>query len=121
MKEKLKNTVTKVKTHLKENKELYIGGSCALALGVVSGAILSRDISVSPTAVVIGDNNVVDQSTVINVVRNGHPGKALLDPTSGVQYPSINAAAKAFDVSASTIRARVADGVLIHLGDALPA
>lgn len=121
MKEKLKNAVTKVKTHLKENKELYIVGGCVLTAGAIAGTTLSKHVSVSPNAIVIGGNNVVDQSTVINVVRNGHPGKALLDPMTGVQYPSINSAAKAFDVSTSTIRARISDGTLLHLGDALPA
>lgn len=130
-----KEACTGIKNHVIEHKELYIG----LGIGVLltSAAVLvnetcneiecgddetpeaNAEISQKVLAFKTGDvtQNVHIEQTVI---RRGHPGKAILDPETGMQYPSILYAADHFGIAPATVRKKIRDGELIHMGDALP-
>lgn len=101
MKEKLKNTVTKVKTHLKENKELYIVGG----VSAVVGGVLTYAATKSTPAV----NNSQSQLIAINSPQTmevfiealGDPGNIIQDVDTGIIYASQGQAARELGVSAS--------------------
>lgn len=119
LQEKVKAKLKKAKEHIVENKETYISGAVCLVVGVAVGSHLDK-ITVSPKSIVIGNNNHIDQSTIINVTRNAHPGKVIFDPSTQTQYPSITTAAKALNVSRAHVRSLIETDALIHLGDAPP-
>lgn len=115
MKEKLKNTVTKVKTHLKENKELYIVGGVS---AVVGGALTYAATKSTPAV-----NNSQTQLIAINSPQTmevfiealGDPGNIIQDVDTGIIYASQGQAARELGVSPSRVSDHL-NGRLEHIG-----
>ncbi len=86
----------KVKTHLKENHQIYIG----VAVGFVAGTVVILVSTKSPTiiaykgVVVFGKNNTV----VANLARRGHPGWTIICNETGVPFSSQNYAAQCMNL-----------------------
>lgn len=95
----MKEQFEKVKTHVKNNKKVYIAAGVGVAVG--AGVVLCLGDRVNVTQIAIGKNNVLKQTTLL--VRRGHPGFVIKCKETGEVFASQNRAAEALGVSARSI------------------
>lgn len=91
--------IEKVKTHFRENKNVYVGTTCGIIVGAVAYAF------VGPKSIQIVDNfNIKYRSPTSNLVitqlvRRGHPGNLVLCKETGEVFASQNRAADAMGIN----------------------
>lgn len=107
----------KIKQHVKDNKVTYIVGvSCVAAGAAVGGVIVylklngvSVDSSVDVSQVIAYKSPVtVNNTTIVELVRRGHPGFRVRNVETGEEFASIKRAAEMFGISATTLRRHLA-------------
>jgi hypothetical protein len=106
----MKEQIEKVKTHVKDHKELYIGIGIGVAVTTVIAVVACNKVNVSQ--VVIGNNNHLEQTTLL--IRRGHPGFVIKCNETGEVFASQKRAAEAMDLSVTTL-ARHLKGASPHV------
>lgn len=89
-------TIDQVKTHLRENKKVYIVGGACLAVGVLAGVAFVRtgDIVVSGSNnQIVGKAKTVNQ-VMIQMVERSTPSKPVHLVGTNLYFNSLNEAAR---------------------------
>lgn len=119
-------TKEKVSDHFRNNWKLYVThATTAVVAGTIGGIAAGRKAAISDNfddsqnaTVIFGKQVAKNHSTINNNVTitqtKGHPGNVIEDLATGIKYLSQADAAKAFGVSANTLRKALNDngGVL---------
>ncbi|ADD80956.1 gp065 [Rhodococcus phage ReqiPepy6] len=99
-------TIDQVKTHLRENKKVYIVGGACLAVGVLAGTTLltkeSPEIVVNPKIQQIMSWKPT-ATLKVHIEALGDPGNIIQDVTTGTVYASQGQAARALGVNPARI------------------
>lgn len=103
----------KIKTHVKENKVVYIVGASCLATGAaIGGAIVylkfnggNVDGSVAVTQGLAYKSPVtITNTTIVELVRRGHPGYKIQCMTTGEEFASIRRAADMLGINRNDLQ-----------------
>ena len=114
----------RVKNHVKENKAAYIVGAAGVAVGAAVGGTLvylkmqgvNVDSSVSVMQGVAFKSPVtVNNTTIVELVRRGHPGFRIQNVETGEEFASVRRVAELFGISRTTLM-RHLDGSLPDAG-----
>lgn len=103
--------IEKVKTHVKENKKLYIGIGIGVAVGVTVTVILAKTDVINITdsfKLELGTIKYKSPTTTNNIVvtelaRRGHPGNMIMCNETGEVFASQNRAAELLGLSPSNL------------------
>lgn len=115
--ERVKDQGRKFKAHFQRNKTTYLA-SAGTAVVAVVGTVLV--VNRTPRASLIHSTSLMNykpktrNSVVFKVEALGDPGNVVRDTTTGVCYPSQNAAARALDVAPARISENL-QGKLDHV------
>jgi hypothetical protein len=97
----------KIKQHLVENKRVYIAAGVGMVVGIVIGGVTVYLLKngnavpqISQKAIGIWNTQV---ATLITIDAPGNSGNVIQDLSTGIIYPSQNAAAKALDIDKANI------------------
>ena len=94
-----KNAFDKVKTHIQDNKKIYIVGGACLTAGLIGGALIVKAYQPAPIKVQPKINQVLswkpEATLEVYIEALGDPGNIIQDTTTGTIYASQNQAAKA--------------------------
>ena len=103
-----KNTLDKVKTHIRENKKYYVTGGLVVGAAAIGTAGYILGTKTSPKEVENAITTSIKQQGLVwkssptievTVEALGDPGNIIQDTTTGTIYASQNQAAKALNVS----------------------
>jgi hypothetical protein len=106
--------VAKAKTHVQENKKIYLVGSTCLIVGLVSGYFFHNTaVSTSIRSIRLwspGDNNLMS----IYITPLGDPGNVIQCVETGTIYASQGQAARELGITASALSQHLA-GKKVHV------
>lgn len=98
------NRLQKVKTHLKENKKVYLVGGACLVIGALGGLAYSRN----KKNIIAQINYKSPGALNVYIEALGDPGNIVQDTTTGIVYASQGQAAKELGLSAARISEQLA-------------
>lgn len=110
------NKLDKIRTHISENRKVYIAAGVGVAVGAVAvgAGLYGRQIIVND-ALNVSVNSPKTNIVIANLARRGHPGNIIRCVETGEVFASQNRAAEAMEISASTL-ARHLKGLRDHVG-----
>lgn|SRR5512136_630616 len=91
--------IERLKSHIKENKKVYIVGGVCFVVGVSSTIVLCNKVRV--TGIVIGKNNTLTQTTIL--IRRGHPGNVIRCNETGEVFASQGRTASVMGINAARL------------------
>jgi hypothetical protein len=113
----------KVKLHLKENKKFYAVGAGGMVAGaILTGVVKRPDVGqllnnrASGTNLLYRSTQIVNNTVVQDMVRQGEPGRKTYWVEKGVWFPSRNAAAKAAGISLASV-SKCCNGIIESVKD----
>ena len=124
--------VAKIKSHLKENKKVYIAATVGVVVGAVSVLVFKKsNIQTTQRATNAALINwkpkvIQEQITILDLPARGHRGYTILNTTTKEIYASGNEAASSLGVSRTTVARHlkglcddIHGNVLVNLGENL--
>ncbi|QGJ89665.1 membrane protein [Gordonia Phage Odesza] len=107
-----KNALDKVKSHIQENKKVYIVGGVCLVVGLAGGALIVKAHQPPPIKVQPKINQVLswkpEAKLEVYIEALGDPGNIIQDTTTGTIYASQRQAADALGVDPSSVSRHLA-------------
>lgn len=116
-----KEKAARARQHLKDNKKVYLVGAGCLATGYLlrsNPTRMKQMLENKPrnSGLLYKSTQVINNTVVQEMVRQGEPGKKTFWVEKGIWFPSRNAAAKASGVSITSV-SKICDGLLDSVKD----
>lgn len=113
-----KNAFDKVKTHIQENKKVYIVGGVCLVVGIAGGVVLAKNKDVINISIDGDGNEVIAKAKTVNkvtieLVERSTPSKPVHLVGTNLYFNSLNEAARETGHSLS----RISQNVNGHISD----
>lgn len=94
-----KNAFDKVKTHIQENKKVYIVGGVCLVVGIAGGVVLAKNKDVINISIDGDGNEVIAKAKTVNqvtieLVERSTPSKPVHLVGTNLYFSSMNEAAR---------------------------
>jgi hypothetical protein len=102
----MKETISKIKIHVRENKTVYITGISCLSVGVLVTLVGTKQLVVVDSFKFQWKTTTLNEITTV-LARRGHPGNIVRCIETGETFASINRTANAMGLNRGNLSAHL--------------